>query len=465
MSLPINQIVCGDCIEVMKGFREESIDCVVTDPPYGIGFMGKEWDKALPPHEAFAEMFRVLKPGALAFVMSSPRQDVLWRMMRMLEECGFQLRQSFVSWIYKSGFPKAYDLSLGIDKKFIREEFVREHGRKPTKEELKKLLSEKRKFVAFKSAGLGKNRLLNDDNWDGVGQDPNKIRVSEPASDLAKKWNGYKGITGLKPALECVLMVNKPLGERTIVDNVLKHGVGAINVDACRIPFEQTDDIHAKNPHTTHKEEATYECYSKRRTDVYKIPEGRFPANLLVSDRALDTGKITKSSPIGFKNVGWRHSSNTKEEMTEMRYRQLYGDIGGASRFFDLDAWAEHRGFLQVPKASKSERNKGLETLETKPSPFKVGYKVNVGRKAPKGSYPRKNVHPTVKPIKLGAYLTTLGCPPDGVMLDPFCGTGSFLIGAHTVGRRWIGIDNKKEYVEISKHRIGAYSQQLTKFY
>jgi len=117
MELPVNKIVCGNCIEVMASFPDESVDCVVTDPQYGIGFMGKEWDKALPPKEAFEQMFRVLKPGALAFVMSSPRQDVLWRMLRMVEEAGFNLAQSFISWIYKSGFPKAYDVSKGIDKR------------------------------------------------------------------------------------------------------------------------------------------------------------------------------------------------------------------------------------------------------------------------------------------------------------------------------------------------------------
>jgi len=103
MSLPINEIVTGDCIEVLRKFPDCCIDEVVTDPPYGIGFMGKNWDKALPSKEAFEQIFRVLKSGGLAFVMSSPRQDVLWRMLKMLEDCGFQLRQSFVSWIYKSG--------------------------------------------------------------------------------------------------------------------------------------------------------------------------------------------------------------------------------------------------------------------------------------------------------------------------------------------------------------------------
>lgn len=113
LSLEINKIINGDCVEVMKNFPENSIDCIVTDPPYGLSFMGKSWDKALPPKLAFIEMCRVLKPGALAFVMSSPRQDLMWRMAQLLEESGFSLKQSFISWIYNTGFPKAHDLKKG----------------------------------------------------------------------------------------------------------------------------------------------------------------------------------------------------------------------------------------------------------------------------------------------------------------------------------------------------------------
>lgn len=117
MSLPLNQVLCGDCCQLLKSIPDNSIDVVVTDPPYAISFMGKNWDKQLPPKEAFQEMFRVLKDGALAFVMSSPRQDVMWRMLKLLEDCGFEMRQSFISWVYASGFPKAADINkwIGID--------------------------------------------------------------------------------------------------------------------------------------------------------------------------------------------------------------------------------------------------------------------------------------------------------------------------------------------------------------
>jgi len=186
-----------------------SIDCIVTDPPYGIAFMGKDWDKALPRQEAFKQMHRILKPGGIAFVMSSPGQDVLWRMLRLLENSGFELKQSFVSWIYKTGFPKAYDVSKGIDKKLGKKRKVVGKYKYPdgSVRKTRKSLSE------MSDKYMGDNRDFQD-----------VIKVTKPSSKLSKKWEGWKSITGLKPALECILMVNKPLSEPTIVDNVLKHG-------------------------------------------------------------------------------------------------------------------------------------------------------------------------------------------------------------------------------------------------
>jgi len=408
----------------MKDFPTESIDCVVTDPPYGLSFMGKEWDKALPDQEAFKQMFRVLKPGALAFVMSSPRQDVLWRMLKMLEECGFQLKQSFISWIYKTGFPKAYDVSKGIDIKFIREAFQKEHGRKPTKKELKKLLREKRKVVGKGECGyqvdISKSRKEQ-------GYRPNLTKttreydITEPAFDLAKKWNGWKSITGLKPAFECILMVNKPLSEKTIVDNVLKYGTGAINVDACRIPFENKEDkptvqstpdlrdVGKKVKKKIGIDKLNFNVISNAKRIQYQSnTQGRFPANFLVSNRVL-----------------------------------------GCFKYFDLDAWAKHYGFLDVPKASKSERNKGVENLDI------PEYRWNKGGVCQQIKGTKGNYHPTVKPIKLMAYLIELGCPKDGIVLDPFVGSGTTCIAAKQLNRKWIGIELNPGYAKIASTRLG----------
>ena len=218
--MPLNQILCGDCAKVLKDFPDYSIDLVVTDPPYGLSFMGKDWDKTLPPRKAINEIFRVLKPGALAFFNCTPRQDLMARMILLLENSGFETKQSFIDWIYKTGFPKAYDVSKGIDKKL---------GLEP----IKIKINPSSRPNSKKHGGGGF------DNIKGEGSAGLQY-LTEPSSELAKVWSGWKSQTGLKPAHEPILMVNKPFSESTIVDNVLRWGTCAINVDSCRIPMSET---------------------------------------------------------------------------------------------------------------------------------------------------------------------------------------------------------------------------------
>lgn len=481
--LPLNQVICGDAFEVLQSFPDNSIDCVVTDPPYGIGFMGKEWDKALPPQEVFQQVFRVLKPGALAFVMSSPRQDVLWRMLSMLEGCGFQLRQSFVSWIYKSGFPKAYDVSKGIDKK-LRRDYVRVAKRLGI---IPKSLASWGDWTIREHTPSDKyweqfKRVIPKEDWqkierEVIGQNPNAVAsvqnlygykmngvaISKPSSVLAKKWQGWKSMAGLKPALECILMVNKPLGEKTIVDNVLKHGVGTINVDGCRIPIDRRKEREYDTENKsglTGSDKGLYFATGQPRQDNW-LKKGRFPANLLVSDKALDTGKITRRTYIK-KEYQQNRSGDFLSKLGHSG-SQGYNDIGDQSRFFDLDAWARHHGFLDVVKASKQERDKGLTHIQGT-IPKRYGEFKGTPEHAPNRQNPQKNIHPTVKPVKLMAYLIELGCPQDGVVLDPFVGSGTTCIAAHQLGRKWIGIEINEDYVKIAKHRIATLSKWLTNF-
>ena len=467
----MNEIITGDCVEVMKGFEENSIDCIVTDPPYGLNFMGKAWDKALPPKAAFVEMNRVLKPGALAFVMSSPRQDVMWRMGRLLEESGFSLKQSFMSWIYNVGFPKSYDIAKNID----------------AKQGIKNVVD------------------TVPDRWNGMGgtyqfsQQPNRgtVPVTEPASDLAKKWQGWKSVAGLKPALEVIFMVQKPLSEKTIVDNVLKWGTGAMNVDGCRIPLngENTQPFQFKARSTNvygvqdrvdapedrvqnekgrfpanllvsddalnkNGEHSPYGMFAGAEWDKSK---GRFPANIVVSDDALNDGKITKSNP-DYRD-GEEIQSRGIYGDGYIRKPSLLNDDGSNSRYFDLDAWAEHNGILQVPKASTGERDEGLSGEEYEPhsalntlngtGPRFDGAVVNK----------RKNIHPCVKPVRLMSYLITLGCPQDGVVLDPFVGSGTTCVAAKKLGRKWIGIELDEKYVEIARGRMEAMYDDIDEMF
>jgi len=440
--LPLNQILCGNCVEVLKDFPENSIDLVVTDPPYGLSFMGKDWDKALPSREAFTEIIRVLKPGALAFVMSSPRQDLLWRMLALLEGVGFELTQSYIDWIYKTGFPKAYDLGKGIDKKFG---FKRKKiGRNPNY-----------RSISGKIGYLGEHTFRQTDGME---------YLDEPTSELAKKWDGWKSQTGLKPAHEPILMVNKPFSESTIVDNVLKWGTGAINVDVCRIPFQSEEDIGDPERFVDPNRglfppEKGWNQHSMKSTAKVGEKGGRFPANLLVSDGAIDreyekrTG--TKTVKIGRSpNLG-RHGIYGNSGVVD---GTNYNDSGYDSRYFDLDAWAEHHGFLDVPKPDNKERDYGLKGKKRIPtSKLNLSDGKNPVRLDGAISLPRRNVHPTVKPVKLMAYLIELGCPPDGVVLDPFVGSGTTCIAAKKLVRKYVGIEINPEYVALAQARIRAY--------
>ena len=445
VSLPLNQVVLGDCVEVMAGWPEKSVDCIVTDPPYGISFMGKEWDRALPPRAAFEQMIRVLKPGALAFVMSSPRQDMLWRMLAMLEGVGFELRQSFISWIYKTGFPKAYDVSKGFDKK---EGVLKE-----------------RRLIGYEKFNLRDKRAYSQKSEMGYhGGDKGGFReITEPSSELAKEWLGWKSQTGLKPALECILMVNKPFSETTIVDNVLRWGTGAMNVDACRIPLKGEPQPTGSHDLTSWREKENRTDKQEWHPNITPV-EGRFPANLLISDGALDTGGTTKSRkrpvPKGDINDLKPRQYGSYGAYRPKQYESGVNDEGSPYRYFDLDAWAEHHGFLDVAKPSRTERDFGLSSFSEVD-----GAHVNLsGRRYGGGNrenwkdpYKRpkvRNTHATVKPIKLMSYLIELGCPPKGIVVDPFVGSGTTCIAAKRLRRRWIGIEISPEYADIAEARI-----------
>lgn len=428
----------------MQGFPENSIDCIVTDPPYGLKFMGKKWDQALPPKEAFKEMCRVLKPGALAFVMSSPRQDLLARMILLLEDAGFKTDISFIDWIYKTGFPKAYDVSKGIDRKLGLEQ----------------------KIIGYRK-GQGNIPNLRGE-WGLKSNIP--VEITEPASPLAKVWAGWKSVSGLKPAHEPVLMVYKPRSERMIVDNVLRWGTGAINVDACRIPIDETVDdprLGGKGSWITTEPQTIYGGGGGiPRGKVDSSSKGRFPANLLVSDKAIDTGEKTRSG----KDVNPTKDSVKGFFGQDMPYYSKeanYGDVGDQSRYFDLDAWAVGKGFCDTPKPSKKERDVGLKSHPKKVPKSK--FNLSDGSKDMRfdGVVPQKrsNIHPTVKPVKLMAYLIELGCPKDGVVLDPFVGSGTTCMAAKQLGRKYIGIEIEDKYHRIAEARVKATQSPVTSFF
>jgi site-specific DNA-methyltransferase (adenine-specific) len=253
--------------------------------------------------------------------------------------------------------------------------------------------------------------------------------ITKPATEQAKKLEGaYAGFQP-KPAVEIILVVMKPLSEKTFVDQALANGKGVTWLDDCRIPYQSEDDLRDNWRNNTTGSKSIFgdkETINRESND-----KGRFPANLLVSDDVLNDGSVHKSTPASFQNTpvfdtkkGW-NNNNIKRFAPSG-----YNDSGSYSRYFDLDAWTNKTyPFLIIPKASKTE----------------------------KGTF---NTHATVKPLRLMSYLITMGSREGDVILDPFCGSGTTLIAAHQLHRKWIGIEISEEYCEIARKRLQPHIQQ-----
>lgn len=629
--MQLNKIHHGNCLDVLKNFDDNSIDTIITDPPYGYSFMNKDWDKAVVSVDIWKECFRVLKWGAFAAVMSSPRQDVLARMIVNLQDAGFRTDFTSVYWTYASGFPKAANVSKLVDKR---------------------LGMERNKIISPNNSRLHHNKNMNDDHWNKIGQDKplvdDNIAISEEAKALDGSYAGFQP----KPAVEVILMVMKPLSEKTFVDQALSNSKGITWLDSCRIPFQDESDTWNEH-HACNFTGSNNNRQTNGELDWNKEPhiQGRFPANLLVSDDVLNDGVVRKVGTIEpHHKITSEQFPNTYGEYTRLSAdKQIsYGDSGSYSRYFDLDSWSRvnlpvlfsgdisslnnishtfsvlltwlfdhiqnkqlsHLGkglydelpsqirelssyttlldnrshiilnhdvraledifckllplsvhnslhnslasngvldvqtlssllgflgdyrfysrlydelldsvsnlslislllligvaeqihshsinpnqvdkhedisrqnlayaytisyyrllntiyistqnivktfpFLIVPKASSSEKNKGLDKWISK---------VNDGRATPidnpfqRGETVRKNLHPTVKPLKLMSWLITLLTRPRDIVLDPFSGSGTTCLAAHMLKRNWIGIELNKEYIEIAEQRLKA---------
>lgn len=471
------RLVQGDNLKVLSTLEDESIDLIVTDPQYGIGFMGKDWDKALPPVETWIECLRVLKSGAFAFIMSSPRMDCLGEMSRRLQLAGFNVGFTPIYWTYASGFPKSENISKNVDRRLGLEREIIGKYRPPEMEEEWNLKQSKDKTV--KGSGgtfTSSNRRISD--------------ITQPSSEEAKKLDGSFAGYQPKPALEVIIVAMRPIKEKTYLDQALKNQKGITWLDDCRLPINPKVDDMLRTVDRKQRVSETWEEGSGFKNENNSLTgvrsEGRFPANLLISDDVLNDGKITKGSPVGFKNVGWKHSGNTKDEMTSLTYQNEFNDSGSFSRYFDLDAWFSERikklpkeiqktfPFLIVPKASKSERDRGLEGFELKTIGQSAKNRVwtdkcgNCGLKfiggeprchcvnkvtSKEDGYKYKNIHPTVKPLKLMSYLIILGSREGNIVLDPFLGSGTTMLASIILNRSCVGVELNEEYCKIARAR------------
>lgn len=443
------QIIHGDALKELAKLPDESVDLICTDPPYGLEFMGKDWDKAVPCTETWKECIRLLKPGAFAFIMSSPRLDVLSQMVIRLNEAGFKTDFTPIYWTYASGFPKAMNISKAVDKRLGAEREV---------------------------IGINPNSRPNCEGIEYVAGGTKNCKevplYGKAVTTEAKSLDGSYGGFQPKPAVEVIIVAMKPLSEKTYVDQAMKNKKGITWLDDCRVPYENQYKPQPRgNLNTTSEGKYGY----KDCVDIGS-EDGRFPANLLVSDDVLNDGqKQTQGHWAKSKVTGYGDFGGGTAEYHGVGEK---GTVSSFSRYFSLDAWYEKNikklpkevrktyPFLIVPKADKGEKNEGCDGLEEQymDESREVGSPGGTNPRNRGAENPRKNFHPTVKPLQLMSYLVTLGSRPGDTVLDPFLGSGTTGLACEELNRKWIGIELNEEYVKIANARLSEWKAQTHLF-
>jgi DNA modification methylase len=391
----------GNNLDILPTLPDCSVDSIVTDPPYELGFMGKKWDNTGIAYNInlWRECLRVLKPGGHLLSFGGTRT---WhRVAVAIEDAGFEVRDS-IAWMYGSGFPKSLDVAKAINKAAGVE------------------------YEARPASGVG---FMNSSD-DGYNTTLNQLTQVGESVEEAQQWEGWG--TALKPAFEPVVVARKPL-IGTVAENVLTYGTGGLNIDASRIKGESW----SRPPQSGVPHEGNWKSVASESN-----PQGRWPANVILDEYSAElldeqSGNLKSggSSPNANRTVP-NGSGLTMSHMMPKLNTNHPPSSGGASRFF------------YVAKASKRDRNEGLDELEA--STNGVGALRDGGR----GSQPRQNFHPTVKPTDLMRYLIKLVTPPNGIVLDPFTGSGSTGKAAILEGFRFIGIEMTEDYIPIIEGRL-----------
>jgi DNA modification methylase len=320
--LAVNRIHNMDCLDGMKLLPDNCCDCCVTDPPWGIKFMGSKWDYEIPAVEAWREVWRVLKPGAHLLCACGTRTQ--HRMAVNIEDAGFGIRD-VICWHYGQGFSKSLDISKAMDRQAGSERKIIGHVSRPGKE-------------------AGRYGVFAGNN-----------AVSIPESNEAKQWGGWG--TALKPATEFFTLARKPLEEKTVAENVVRFGTGGLNIDASRIELSEGDDSRLGGKGSWASEGMAKNAYGDYVGErVHSSPLGRFPANLILDEfaaREMDeqSGILTSGQPVGKRKAQNKiyGAYATGQDITG------YGDSGGASRFF------------YIAKADAVERGRGNNHPTVKP--------------------------------------------------------------------------------------------------
>jgi DNA modification methylase len=455
-------ILHGDCRDMLRALADCSVDSIVTDPPYELGFMGKHWDASGIAYDIdmWRECLRVLKPGGHLLAFGGTR--TYHRMAVAIEDAGFEVRDS-IHWLYGSGFPKSLDVSKAIDKAAGAE-----------------------REVVGKSARHGGGTMTGS-SFQVPAEVPD---ITAPATDAAKQWDGWG--TALKPAHEPIVVARKPL-VGTVAQNVLQHGTGAINIDGGRVAALDTISM-ATGKGTLGGTSDGYdrpwkndpEAIARRQERAAAAIEkanllGRWPANLVLTHAADCTDTCAAGCPVAEldRQSGTLTSGANPTRRGPDNARNTFGgyagqtdaapargiDTGGASRFFTVTEWDPITDvpFRYVAKPGKTERNAGLDGLPEKPGgTLSGGEYVSPGRTAIKnGTAPRANHHPTVKPVDLMRWLVRLVTPPGGTVLDPFLGSGTTAVAAILEGFDWVGCELTADYLPIIEGRVTWARQHL----
>jgi len=325
-------LLCGDCIDEMKAFPDNCVDSIVTDPPYGINFMGKKWDYKVPSVEVWQECLRILKPGGYLLSFAGTRTQ--HRMACNIEDAGFEIRD-MIAWVYGSGFPKSQNISKMIDKN----------------------AGAQREIVGTK--GTAPDIRGNSSNGRGISSQASKDTerlenyITAPATPEAKQWDGWG--TALKPAIEPITVARKPLSEKTVAKNVLKYGTGGINIDGCRVKTDEDQRRSSRGGNNGLCDSTTFKIHIEDQ--VKQIC--RFPANLIHdgSDEVLEEFPDTKSGSIlkHHKMKGGKPPIGTFEIRDRTGENEFLGNKGSAARFF------------YCAKTSKKERGEGNTHPTVKP--------------------------------------------------------------------------------------------------
>jgi DNA modification methylase len=502
------KLLHGDCRDQLATIPDNSIDAIVTDPPYELGFMGKSWDASGIAYNptVWTECLRVLKPGGHLLAFSGSR--TYHRMAVAIEDAGFQIRDQ-IMWVYGSGFPKSLDISKAIDKSDAAEEqrqrrlrftaWVRSTGLTASQiddatqtnmgghyttsasqpaimttehldavrhligdvpdwveQEARIRSVESKNFASREVIGTKTSGIANKDEGQRHTIGASKaveVDITAPATAEAEVWEGWG--TALKPAHEPIVLARKPL-VGTVAENVLRFGVGGLNIDGCRVATDEKF-VDLPNRAWVNADGLSYAESNHNHRDgsnavaVEKLNNlGRWPANLIHdgSDEVLELFPDSKGGAYPAKRGQAVNTAFASGQETEGGFRKM-GDIGSAARFF------------YCAKANKKDRNEGLDHLTPQRESDRTADNLPGGdNPRNRTNTPRLNHHPTVKPTELMRYLCRLITPPNGVILDPFTGSGSTGKAAILEHFQFIGIEQDPDYITIAQARIQHAEQE-----